>query len=109
MQNNERWRLRDETRSRSDTLVTSMSDTGERAKNVIAEYLQLAPAQIEDDLCLADDLELDSLAKIELVMAFEEEFSIEIGDEAVDMILTVKDAVDAIEVERSGQLANERR
>jgi acyl carrier protein len=80
-----------------------MSETAERAKQIIANYLEVDAAEIAVDASFAEDLEMDSLAKMELVIAFEEEFSIELSDDTLDQILTVGDAINFIETAQ-GQL-----
>jgi acyl carrier protein len=73
-----------------------MNDVAERTKKVIATYLDLKPEAVAEEASFTDDLDMDSLAVMELVMALEEEFSISMEDRAVDSIKTVKDAVRAI-------------
>lgn len=74
-----------------------MTDTAQRTINVIARHLDMLPTAIGEEMYFEDDLEVDSLTKIELVIEFEEEFAIELTDDSVDMILTVKEAIEAIE------------
>ena len=66
----------------------------ERIKEIIVEQLGIDAAQITSDASFIDDLGADSLDTVELVMAFEEEFDIEIPDEDAEKIRTVKDVVD---------------
>jgi acyl carrier protein len=73
-----------------------MSDVAERVKKIIVEHLGVEEAKVVNNANFIDDLGADSLDTVELVMAFEEEFGIEIPDEAAEKILTVKDAVDYI-------------
>jgi acyl carrier protein len=73
-----------------------MSDIAERVKKIIVEHLGVDAAKVTDNASFIDDLGADSLDTVELVMAFEEEFSIEIPDDAAEKIITVKDAVDYI-------------
>jgi acyl carrier protein len=73
-----------------------MSDIGERVKKIVVEHLGVEEAKVNDGAKFIDDLGADSLDTVELVMAFEEEFGIEIPDEAAEKIATVKDAVDYI-------------
>ena len=79
----------------------SMSEIAERTTQIIAEYLDVDPAEVTGESSFAEDFDLDSLAKMELVIAFEEAFSIEVGDDALDSILTVQDAISVIEAARS--------
>lgn len=74
-----------------------MSTTFERVKKIVAEQLEVDPKDVTPDASFTDDLNADSLDTVELVMALEEEFEIEIPDEAAEKILTVQDAVDHIE------------
>ncbi len=73
-----------------------MSDTAERVKKIIVEHLGVDEAKVVENASFIDDLGADSLDTVELVMAFEEEFGIEIPDEAAEKITSVKDAVDYI-------------
>jgi len=71
----------------------------ERVKNIIVEKLDVAEETVVPTASFTDDLNADSLDLVELIMAFEEEFSngdvkIEISDEEAEKILTIKDAVD---------------
>jgi acyl carrier protein len=73
-----------------------MSDVAERVKKIIVEHLGVEESKVVESASFIDDLGADSLDTVELVMAFEEEFGIEIPDEAAEKILSVKDAVDYI-------------
>ena len=70
-----------------------MSDVGARVKKIVIEHLGVDEAKVSDNASFIDDLGADSLDTVELVMAFEEEFSCEIPDDAAEKILTVKDAI----------------
>ena len=70
-----------------------MSDIAERVKKIVVEHLGVDEAQVKEDAKFIDDLGADSLDTVELVMAFEEEFGIEIPDDAAEKILTVGDAI----------------
>ncbi|GEB89080.1 acyl carrier protein [Zymomonas mobilis subsp. pomaceae] len=74
-----------------------MSDTAERIKKIVVEHLGVEPDKVVETASFLDDLGADSLDIIELVMAFEEEFGVEIPDDAVEKIGTVKDAVSYID------------
>lgn len=74
-----------------------MSDTQARVIKIVAEHLDVETDKVTANASFTDDLGADSLDQVELVMAFEEEFSIEIPDDAAEKIVTVKDAVDFIE------------
>ena len=73
-----------------------MSDTADRVKKIVVEHLNVDADKVVDSASFIEDLGADSLDTVELVMAFEEEFGIEIPDDAAEKIITVKDAVDYI-------------
>ncbi len=70
-----------------------MSDIAERVKKIIVEHLGVDADKVKEDASFIDDLGADSLDNVELVMAFEEEFGIEIPDDAAEQIQTVGDAI----------------
>lgn len=74
-----------------------MSDIFERVKKIVAEQLEVESDKVTPEATFAEDLGADSLDTVELVMALEEEFEIEIPDEAAEKIDTVQKAVDFIE------------
>ncbi|MEQ9662621.1 MAG: acyl carrier protein [Parasphingopyxis sp.] len=74
-----------------------MSDTAERVKKIVTEHLGVEADKVTEDAAFIDDLGADSLDIVELVMAFEEEFGVEIPDDAAEDITTVKDAITYIE------------
>lgn len=74
-----------------------MSDVLERVKKVVVEQLSVEADQVTESASFTADLGADSLDTVELVMAFEEEFGVEIPDEEAEKITTVKDAVTYIE------------
>jgi acyl carrier protein len=74
-----------------------MSDTAELVKKIVIEHLGVEESKVSEDASFIDDLGADSLDTVELVMAFEEEFNIEIPDDAAEKILTVKDAITFID------------
>jgi len=74
--------------------------TFETVKRIVVDQLQVAADDVKIDSTFIDDLGADSLNIVELIMAFEEEFNIEIPDEIAEKIKTVKDAVDYIEKEK---------
>ena len=74
-----------------------MASIAERVKQIIVEQLGVDEGQVEDNASFVDDLGADSLDIVELVMAFEEAFELEIPDEDAEKIATVKDAVTYIE------------
>ena len=73
-----------------------MSDVAERVKKIVIEHLGVEEAKVSEAASFIDDLGADSLDTVELVMAFEEEFSVEIPDDAAEKIQTVGDAVNFI-------------
>ncbi len=73
-----------------------MSDIVKRVKEIVAEQLGVEEAQVLTESSFMDDLGADSLDTVELVMALEEEFDIEIPDEDAEKIQTVNDAIEYI-------------
>ncbi|MDO8422046.1 MAG: acyl carrier protein [Parvibaculum sp.] len=73
-----------------------MSDIGERLKKIVIEHLGVDADKVSENASFIDDLGADSLDNVELVMAFEEEFGVEIPDDAAEKILTVKDAIEFV-------------
>ena len=69
----------------------------EKVKQIIVEQLGVDEGQVDNNASFVDDLGADSLDIVELVMAFEEAFDIDIPDEDAEKIATVKDAIDYIE------------
>jgi acyl carrier protein len=74
-----------------------MSDVFERVKSIVVKHLEAAPDKVTEQASFIDDLGADSLDNVELVMAFEEEFGIEIPDDSAEHIQTVGDAVKFIQ------------
>ena len=75
-----------------------MSDVADKVKKIIAEHLGIDDMEkITEDAKFIDDLGADSLDTVELVMAFEEAFDVEIPDEKAETILTVGDAISHLE------------
>ena len=73
-----------------------MDSTEEKVKKIVMDHLGIEESKISLDSKFIDDLGADSLDTVELVMAFEEQFGIEIPDDAAETILTVQNAVDFI-------------
>jgi acyl carrier protein len=69
----------------------------EKVKSIIVEQLGVDAAEVTPEASFVDDLGADSLDTVELVMAFEEAFNIEIPDEDAEKIQKVKDAIDYID------------
>ncbi|HEX5278661.1 MAG TPA: acyl carrier protein [Micropepsaceae bacterium] len=78
-----------------------MSDVSERVKKIVVEHLNVDSDKVTEGASFIEDLGADSLDTVELVMAFEEEFGIEIPDDAAESIVTVGDAVKFIEKAQS--------
>tara|TARA_B100001750_G_scaffold236988_1_gene241537 strand:+ start:110 stop:340 length:231 start_codon:yes stop_codon:yes gene_type:complete len=70
--------------------------TDDRVKQIVCEQLGVSPEEVKSPASFIDDLGADSLDTVELVMAFEEEFDIEIPDEEAEAIATVQNAIDYI-------------
>ena len=69
----------------------------EKVKDIIVEQLGVTPEQVTQNASFIEDLVADSLDTVELVMAFEEEFSVEVPDEDAEKLQTVGDVVKYIE------------
>ena len=78
-----------------------MSDVAERVKKIVVEHLNVDAEKVTDAASFIEDLGADSLDTVELVMAFEEEFGIEIPDDAAESIVTVGDAIKFIDKAQS--------
>jgi acyl carrier protein len=74
-----------------------MAAVQEKVKSIIVDQLGVNEGEVKPAASFVDDLGADSLDIIELVMAFEEAFNIEIPDEDAEKIKTVKDAIDYVE------------
>ena len=72
-------------------------DISSKVKKIVADHLGIDEAKVSEEASFIDDLGADSLDTVELVMAFEEEFNIEIPDEIAEKITTIKDAIEHIE------------
>ncbi|TPW32041.1 acyl carrier protein [Pararhizobium mangrovi] len=73
----------------------------DRVKKIVVEHLGVDADKVVESASFIDDLGADSLDTVELVMAFEEEFGVEIPDDAADTILTVGDAIKYIEKQQA--------
>ena len=78
-----------------------MSETSDRVKKIVVEHLGVEAEKVTEDASFIDDLGADSLDIVELVMAFEEEFGVEIPDDAAEKITTVRYAIDYIEANKA--------
>ena len=79
-----------------------MASADEKVKQIIVEQLGVDEAEVTASASFQDDLGADSLDIVELVMAFEEAFDIEIPDEDAEKIKTVKDAIDYVNAHAKG-------
>jgi acyl carrier protein len=77
-----------------------MSDTADRVKKIVVEHLGVEASAVTPEASFIDDLGADSLDIVELVMAFEEEFGVEIPDDAAEKITTVNDAITYIDANK---------
>ena len=71
-------------------------DIAEKVKEIVSDKLDVDPADIQEDKDFVEDLKADSLAIVEVVLALEEEFEIEIPDEDTEKIKTVNDAIEYV-------------
>ena len=74
-----------------------MSEVETQVKQIVVDHLGIDEAKVTAEAKFIDDLGADSLDTVELVMAFEEKFGIEIPDDAAETIQTVQNAIDFIE------------
>ncbi len=72
----------------------------DKIKSIVVDQLGVDESQVTEDASFVDDLGADSLDTVELIMAFEEEFDIEIPDEDAQKIKTVKDVMEYIEAKQ---------
>ena len=78
-----------------------MAEVGQKVKSIIAEQLGVKIEEVTDAASFVDDLGADSLDTVELVMALEEEFGIEIPDEDAEKITSVGEAIRYVESKSS--------
>ena len=76
-------------------------DVSSKVKKIVADHLGIDEGKVTDEASFIDDLGADSLDTVELVMAFEEEFNVEIPDDAAETIQTVGDAISFLEKQKS--------
>ena len=72
-------------------------DVSNKVKKIVADHLGIDESKVTEESSFIDDLGADSLDTVELVMAFEEKFGIEIPDDAAETIQTVQNAIDYIQ------------
>jgi acyl carrier protein len=77
--------------------VKAKANVGEKIKQIVSEQLGVDEGEVTPTASFVDDLGADSLDTVELVMAFEEAFEIEIPDEDAEKIRTVQDAIGYVE------------
>ena len=77
-------------------------DVESKVKEIICAQLEVSPEKVRPEASFIDDLKADSLAVVELVLALEDAFSIEIPDEDTEQIKTVKDAIEYINAHANG-------
>jgi len=77
-----------------------MADVASKVKEIIVEQLGVTPEQVTPEASFIEDLGADSLDTVELVMALEEEFDVQIPDEEAEKITTVQQAVDYIKAKK---------
>ena len=75
----------------------------EKVRDIIVEQLGVDEEEVTSDASFVDDLGADALDTVELVMAFEEEFSLEIPDEDAEKITRVKEAIEYIDTHKEGK------
>ncbi len=80
-----------------------MSSIDERVKKIVAEQLSVGEEQVTNEASFVDDLGADSLDTVELVMALEEEFEIDIPDEEAEKIVSVQDAINYIKTNSNSE------
>jgi acyl carrier protein len=97
------WQFASSRGERKKELADFMASVDERVKQIIVEQLGVDEGEVTANASFVDDLGADSLDTVELVMAFEEAFEIEIPDEEAEKIRTVKDAVDYINAHSKGK------
>lgn len=77
------------------------NEIADKVKKIVVEHLGVEEDKVTPDASFIDDLGADSLDTVELVMAFEEAFSVEIPEDAAEKIATVSDAIDYISKQKA--------
>jgi acyl carrier protein len=77
--------------------ITGKAEVSEKVKQIISEQLGVEESEVTPNAAFTDDLGADSLDQVELVMALEEAFTLEISDEEAEKIRTVQDAINYVE------------
>jgi acyl carrier protein len=89
-------RTRPINRDISSGVAEPMTEVAGKIKQIVVEHLGVDEAKVTPEASFIDDLGADSLDTVELVMAFEEAFNVEIPEDAAEKIATVQDAIDYI-------------
>src|SRR5690348_14287304 len=82
-------------------VLEPMSEIADKVKKIVVEHLGVEESKVTPEASFIDDLGADSLDTVELVMAFEEAFGVEIPEDAAEKISTVKDAIEYIEKQKA--------
>jgi acyl carrier protein len=77
--------------------VAAKKEVVEKVKQIVSEQLGVDEAEVTPSASFTDDLGADSLDQVELVMALEEQFNMEVGDEDLEKMLTVQSAIDYVD------------
>jgi acyl carrier protein len=77
--------------------VATQKEVTEKVRQIVSEQLGVDEAEVTPSASFIDDLGADSLDQVELVMALEEAFNMQVGDEDAEKILTVQNAIDYVE------------
>jgi len=80
-----------------------VTQSSKKVKQIVSEQLGVDDAEVTPSASFVDDLGADSLDQVELVMALEEAFNLEVGDEDAEKILTVQSAIDYVEKHAKGK------
>ena len=83
--------------------VAAKKEVVEKVRQIVSEQLGVDEAEVTPSASFVDDLGADSLDQVELVMALEEAFNLEVGDEDAEKILTVQSAIDYVEKHAKGK------
>jgi acyl carrier protein len=83
--------------------VATKKEIVEKVRQIVSEQLGVDDAEVTPSASFVDDLGADSLDQVELVMALEEAFNLEVGDEDAEKILTVQSAIDYVEKHAKGK------
>jgi acyl carrier protein len=83
--------------------VATKKEIVEKVRQIVSEQLGVGDAEVTSSASFVDDLGADSIDQVELVMALEEAFNLEVGDEDAEKILTVQSAIDYVEKHAKGK------